>query len=650
MIERSLQFYCLTHDEDTDGRVPGVIVCGKGGEILADSNFPRGVRYAYCCDCQRFWLPDFYGDRAKRAEKRCRSCGDEIKHWYLCDRCEFITVETDKPSSVRKLFTFGGKLVPQPSCPGCLAPPGGRPWEHLCTGLSVDGEAAGDAEGVIVHITMTLKYCPFCGEEGEAIADRVGERPAPRVQKDAGLMPPGGAAVKEELPPPAQPWWRELWLMLTSRWMAWATAVSFVIGVLSLGLGVFAYAFPTAPVQAYTWLKRAVTPNRRPAVKIDCPNEVLEGRELSLEARVDDDEDVRTLDYQWTCGDPKGRITWQGSRATFFAGEIKPLTVVVPVLVTVTVTDGAGQTASVTKTVYVTTPSLSNTRPSIEGITPIPSSAVQAGGSITLDANASDLDRDQLDFRWHTTDGQIVGEGRRVTLHTVGVEPQGSTPITATVTLNVEDGRGEPATKDIRINIYQRHADTAVVSAPPTPLPPPPTPSNAAPTISSLQADKTTVQVGEEVTVEAEVNDADNDKLFYEWHVPEIQVVSPNNSRRFTFRTSDIRPRPGGSSVTVYLYVSDEHKARDAAHVTIKVLPPPPTPTPMPTPSPPPSPHPTPTPTPERAPEGKTPPEKKPEAVREQARRGRRPRGALREGRAEGASGEPPAAGGSESR
>jgi len=601
--ERSLKFLCRTHNVAFDGRVPGAIVCETGREVLA-SDFPRDKRWAYCCDCQCFWTLGFDSGGSK-AEKKCPSCDDEIRHWYLCDRCAFVTVETEKKPADGKPFTFGGELGPN-SCPGCLKEPVAALREHICYRLSVDGDEAADGESVIVHITMALKTCPFCGCSTVKRPEAAGARPAGRAQKSADASTAAAPPADERQTPAAPSVWQRLWPTFRHRWMELATAAGLLLGVLGVGLSAFAYAFPTAPLKLYTTWKRWV--NRPPRVlDIKCGTEVFEGKELILNAIVDDDDKL-TLSYHWTTSE--GWIEWNGAEAKLMAVNIKPLTVPVPVTVIVTVTDESGAQTSGQKTVHVTTPTISNKRPSIEGITPVPGSAVQVGDSITLDASVSDPDGDNLNFRWHTTDGQILGAGRRVTLTTSGINPQGGTPIVATVTLNVEDGRGEPATKDIRINIYQKPAEVVEeAGAQPTPpIPLAPTPSKNPPEISSLQVDKTPVQAGEEVTVEAEVHEPNGDKLVYEWQVPELGIQRVNNSSRFTFKTADFKPLPGGSRLTVYLWVRDEHKNQDSKHVTIRVLPLPPTPTP--TPAPPPAASPTPADTPARAPEVKTPPEK----------------------------------------
>jgi hypothetical protein len=168
-----------------------------------------------------------------------------------------------------------------------------------------------------------------------------------------------------------------------------------------------------------------------------------------------------------------------------------------------------------------------------------------------------------------------------VTLNTIGVNPQSNTPITATITLNVDDGRGGAASNDIKVNIYQKQTTKSAPSVLPTPPP-----VNKSPRLSMLVLDKNPVKAGDDVTVEADATDEDNDKLFYEWEVPTLGFQATNNNPSFTFKTSDIKPPPAGVLVLIKLKVSDARGGSTSLSTKVTVLPPAALPTPEQTPRP----------------------------------------------------------------
>jgi hypothetical protein len=354
-----------------------------------------------------------------------------------------------------------------------------------------------------------------------------------------------------------------------------------MLGVIGVVLTLVAYLLPSLPSAFYWRLRKAFNP--APVVtQINChETEVLEGQPVLLSA-ISEDDDLSTLRYEWKPS--LGRIEGVGREVKLDTTGIKPQTDKIKVEVSVKTIDSYGQTATKKTHVYVTTPMLLNKPPSIEGIKPTPLE-VPAGESVALEAIATDLNNDQLKYTWHTSAGHILGDGKWVTLNTTGLAPQSNTPITATVTLKVEDGRSDPVFGRVQVNIHQKQAAKAAPSALPSPAP-----LNQWPRLASLVAEKSPVSAGDHVTVEATAIDEDNDKLVYHWEVPGLGLYVVNSNPSFTFKTSDIKPPPAGVSVQINLKVSDKRGRSAAGWTKVTVQPsaaPLPTPeqTPRPTPT-----------------------------------------------------------------
>ena len=113
-------------------------------------------------------------------------------------------------------------------------------------------------------------------------------------------------------------------------------------------------------------------------------------------------------------------------------------------------------------------PVVSSVTPSISSILrpcPPPTSSTSCtptGTEVTLVANATDVDNDQLLYTWSVTAGKLSGEGRQVTWDLSGV-PNG----TYTATVEVNDGNQHTATGSATVTV----ADCTGCVAPPPPCP-----------------------------------------------------------------------------------------------------------------------------------------------------------------------------------
>lgn len=214
-------------------------------------------------------------------------------------------------------------------------------------------------------------------------------------------------------------------------------------------------------------------PNRAPVVSLLAERtELREGEAVRLEARaVDPDNDPLSLAWSVepatvpaTVLKPEIAGAPLSERVIFDATGVNPTPGAPPVTVTVTVTvdDGRGGTATDRRTLSVASPVAAapppppppppppaNRPPQIQMIEITPIGAPQVPGQITdgdllrLRAVVADPDGDVLIYRWGSTAGRRLGTGSEITLDTTGVTAgPGAPPVTITITLTVDDGRG----------------------------------------------------------------------------------------------------------------------------------------------------------------------------------------------------------------
>lgn len=152
--QRLLRVFCPTHRIGFEAVAAGTILCGAGGHALAQ-NFPRDEFWEYCCDCQHFWPSDIA--KSGKGREQCLVCDREIVRRFVCGDCKLISSESGDAVR-RKAHSIAPGGAVDPSCPGCLSPPRGRPREHRC------------AEAGVSFVTPRAD-CPFCEE-------RIGEPPS----------------------------------------------------------------------------------------------------------------------------------------------------------------------------------------------------------------------------------------------------------------------------------------------------------------------------------------------------------------------------------------------------------------------------------------------------------------------------------------
>jgi hypothetical protein len=153
-------------------------------------------------------------------------------------------------------------------------------------------------------------------------------------------------------------------------------------------------------------------------------------------------------------------------------------------------------------------------------------SCTPTGNEVTLTANATDPNNDQLLYTWSVTGGRLSGEGRSVTWDLSGVQNG-----TYTATVEVADGGGLKANGSATVTV----ADCTGCVAPP---PPCPTVTVSCPT---------DVDAGQPVTFTASVTGGpDGATWTYNWSVSTGTITSGQGTSTITVDTAG----SGGQSVT----------------------------------------------------------------------------------------------------
>lgn len=189
----------------------------------------------------------------------------------------------------------------------------------------------------------------------------------------------------------------------------------------------------------------------------DCPPRVSltashlvvdDGRTVSFTANGSDpDGDPLTYSWRTTAGTLRAGIT----DAVLDTRGVNPTPGAPPVsvLVTVTVDDGRGHTASASRSITVRAPN----RPP-EVALEASSTSVQDGAIVFLTARGDDPDGDALTYRWTSSAGTLSGSGATAQLDTTNTNPTpDADPIRVTVRVHASDGRGGEATATVEITV-----------------------------------------------------------------------------------------------------------------------------------------------------------------------------------------------------
>jgi hypothetical protein len=150
---------------------------------------------------------------------------------------------------------------------------------------------------------------------------------------------------------------------------------------------------------------------------------------------------------------------------------------------------------------------------------------------VTLTANATDVDNDQLLYTWSVTGGRLTSEGRSVTWDLSGVANG-----TYTASVEVNDGNGHTVSGSATVN---------VTDCPDCVKPPP-----ACPTVSvSCPSD---VDANQPITFTASVSGGDSAATYtYNWSVSAGTITSGQGTSTITVDTNGVSAQSVTGSVTI---------------------------------------------------------------------------------------------------
>ena len=153
-------------------------------------------------------------------------------------------------------------------------------------------------------------------------------------------------------------------------------------------------------------------------------------------------------------------------------------------------------------------------------------SCTPSGNEVTLTANATDQDNDQLLYTWSVTGGRLTGEGRTVTWDLSGVA-NGS----YTASVEVNDGNQHTATSSATVTV----ADCTGCVEPPKPCP-----------VVSVSC-PSDVEIGQPITFTASVSGGDTAATYtYNWSVSAGTISSGQGTSTITVDTTGL----SGTAVT----------------------------------------------------------------------------------------------------
>ena len=298
--------------------------------------------------------------------------------------------------------------------------------------------------------------------------------------------------------------------------------------------------------------------NRRPTVSVTPTVAVVSpGGEVVLTA-VANDPDGDPLEYEWTVSPASAGMfdATDGPTATWTAPDSQGSLV----LITVTVVDDEGETASAMAEVEVTDELTVR-------VTAVPDPPeVEPGGQVMLRAVVLDPgnpDGSGLTYMWSSEGGEFVGPTNQETATwTAPSEPGGSFRILVTVM----NAANQTEMADLTV--------TVGASPPPPPRPqppqPPPPPSTEPPTVSVTPSAKT-VSAGGEVMLTATARDPDGGSVTYAWSSPSGSFDATDGASA----TWTAPPEPGAVEIRVTVTDDEGDTASAAVTVTVTVAGPP---------------------------------------------------------------------------
>ena len=154
-----------------------------------------------------------------------------------------------------------------------------------------------------------------------------------------------------------------------------------------------------------------------------------------------------------------------------------------------------------------------------------------SGNEVTLTANATDVDNDQLLYTWSVTGGRLTGEGRTVTWDLSGVANG-----TYTATVEVDDGNQHKVTSSATVTVAD--CPNCVKPPPPCPVVTVTCPNDVGP--------------GEPITFTATVREGDPGATWtYNWSVSAGTITSGQGTSTITVDTAGLSGQPVTATVNL---------------------------------------------------------------------------------------------------
>lgn len=186
-----------------------------------------------------------------------------------------------------------------------------------------------------------------------------------------------------------------------------------------------------------------------PMVSLTASRLVVDDGERVTFTATGSDPDGDPLTYSWKT--TAGKLSIGITEAILDTKGVNPTPGNPPlsVVVTVTVDDGRGHSASASRSVTVRSP---NRPPQVT--VSADRTDVRDGFLVFLTARGSDPDGDALTYTWMASAGRITGSGATAQLDTTGLNPvPDADPVRVTVRVRASDDRGGEATAEVEISV-----------------------------------------------------------------------------------------------------------------------------------------------------------------------------------------------------
>ncbi len=204
--------------------------------------------------------------------------------------------------------------------------------------------------------------------------------------------------------------------------------------------------------------------------------------------------------------------------------------------VTLTISDDNGHQVEASRVVSTR----ANRAPRLNSLEARPST-IEPGGTLSVEARATDPDGDALTYDWTAPGGwSISGQG-----DSVQVTAPDTYAASGTIELVVEDARGQQSAR----------GTVRVATA-----------TNRTPRVTSLTANPSVIRGGRTTSVRVDASDPDGDTLSYNWSVPNPWSIRASNGRSIDVQA----PLQPNSSARLEVEVVDGHGGTVEASVVVQ--------------------------------------------------------------------------------